>query len=314
MGSKKNIKDFIKDFGLFIEKVNGGPEHFIKVRETMFDNIEKRCVYPKDYIIASVVNGPKSDYVWTLVIEEILSSPSGEGRRLVDQFIAEIQGSDYGPGLVSYAKAMRGSEIEVFKINETHKDSTAMTIGVLKNGQQVYELVIYGPMARSAKQGSYWLGRIHKVLGLNFTTLAVLAMEAEEIQFSAISSDVTEFHLWVERIMEDQCKRSKQCRKEAALRQEMSANLVRLVSIQLLAGSDNPVIEETKDILFDCTLGLTSLPIRIAAQDPRNIIKVAQWIRTVESQMKEDKDFKNVSTDWIWHDLALEGLRSESRH
>jgi len=311
----KTPLDLYLEFERYLNSTDARKKHFNNIQISMFKNIEARLGYESGSISDNIMNGQFSHYIRTLAIEEILSATSGKSKRFADRFLSDVVEKDYINGMMPVIHSMKGSRVRLIKVAENDPETPFMDVIVYEDGSPSDRIEVFSIASNGEPVGTYFSSRIHTHGSANFTTFVSLAITPEEVEISTNDRSVSEFDLWVERILEDDCKDCDNCKAIKKRHHAMNSEIMKLISLSLAnGGAGEALIDEIRSDLLRSPLESTILSIEAGVRDPRKIGRVVQWIQNTEKEMSVDPDLAKVDTGWIWADLGIEQLRTNKLH
>lgn len=312
--SPKGMQDFYTDFKNFMYASDEGAAYLNGLQMSMFTGIEKKKGKEPGSIAHHMMRGDFSNYIMTLAIEEMFSEAHGPNEHIVNEFIDQTAVGEYQKGLVAYIRAYKGSKIELIHVSrENNGKNKGSCVGVLKNGR-ITEHVNLQEHINIEQEQAFYLARIIRAERWQTITGVFLGLSEEEVAYAASDENISEFELWVERILDSECKDCEACTKRNIRLYEIAEKTFETITFALHLGEDEKRIKPLKDCLYDSPLQSTILSIRKGVNDPRKLGDIVRWIKSVEAKMKADTDTHAIDTSWIWEDLNLQGVRDTQLH
>ena len=311
---QESMQGFFKDFDRFINSTKARKQHYQNVQVEMFSGIANRLERDRNSIADHMMNGRVSKYIQTLAMEEMFSATSGKNKQFADRFLREIDKDEYSEPLLDFLEALPGSEIVNFRVLANKRDQNILHVQIVHKGNICKTIEVSTVVATESVNGSFWNSRLIKNKDGGYSTTQVsLCISAAEMEVSNNDETVSEFDLWVERVMQDECRNCESCKAFRHKYQEIALSTMKLICVMLdrpdnTGQSSNA--DSFKQMLWDTPIDTNILSLKGGVKDPRKLPLVIDWIKKSEADIAKDEELADVSTDWIWEDLGIERTRA----
>jgi len=292
MNMFEHRRELYLGFRSFMLSTPARKRYLREIQISMFNDVSKRLERDVDELAQHMMQGRVSHFIETLALEEMLSSNNGKAKAFVNRFVG-----DEDVETEKYVESMRHSSVEILYILEVDRDENIVLGGLDEGTEVITKGVKFKSLSADIMEpDQYWLVRLHRVGKEIYDTEVALGMAAAEVE------------------VEEECRDCANCREFRQINHELTRKIMVLISKGLSVGIASESIEAMKKELYSSPLEKTIMSLKASCGDPRKVLRVVKWIEETEKEMKSDSEYRNISTDWIWEDLGIEGLRSEARH